>query len=248
MSQHIVFESRTSLLVHQRWFGERAVQAMLEITDIISPYFQEHCPYIPARYQTYFVNRDGTDYKILSNLIVGCPTFYPILEQRLAFDLQTNGFRVTNAEIDPRIIASAYNVVRNFGAEFTDTRHTVQNVLALRSLSQKALGIYFGEHVNSLLRKLNTLTLPLFGDDEILSYRPYVIRQENKRGEIVYEGIALTNLVRGFPCVQSIRNKPHPANRTGGFRSISLPKEILEEVQQVDLRGCNLEPAAINKW
>lgn len=257
MIQNVIYEAPVALKTQASWFGERAVSVMLEVTEIIRPFVQLHYPGLRHNYQSYFVSQttetdDGmsalVDRRILSNLIPGCPVFYPVRMEKLPNNLD-KGF-IKNQPLPMAKNNDLYNSLwdvlgnlkirlRPIGERFNLTE---QRIISRRNLNPDKIAATFGAGAVRAMHYLDDFAEHL---DIPAVYKPYLVRQfDNEKSR--YVGLVLTNLAKGFPILYPKFKKDFAANRSGGFRSIILPDDLLQQIGALDYTGCALAPRLPN--
>lgn len=266
MTQRIIYESPDSLKTKRNWFGDRAIEMALKISKVIGPYMQKTYPSLRHNYQTLFVaqldrdEKDGRERiayrRILSNLIPGCPIFYAVRVDRLGVPLNDFGFRydavATEQQMDlmHKIIMSKGpgEQIRTYPVGKDCLVVETQKVIAKRTLGDDQLIHVFGTEVLDVLSRLNRIAMRIETEDgRPAAYWPFIVSQYDNASDIYFEGIVLTNLVKGCPIIYPRYAKDFAANRSGGFKSVILSDNLKNKIARLDLTGCSLQPSLPTK-
>lgn len=259
MKQTIFAESSISLKAQAKWFGDLGVQRMLEVTDTVSAFYFPKMPPFRSRYHVYWVHQvdESTGFyytgRVMTNLILGCPMFYPIRERELPVN-ETDGFEEVNVpeELLSKYIDMAENTanklpdsIRLYPPEYTGNPVEAQYVFTRQTMRENAVQEMFGPEAIELGSKIDGMidALPNRSSRDWyeLMYAPYILEQFDRQG-LVYEGFAYTNLIPGMPVFYPINPQTYYVNKMGGFKSVKLPHELQEQIDQIDYVGCLLEP------
>lgn len=239
IKRKILYESWVSLHTLGDWFGEDAIRAALEITDIIAPWVDNQDAVNNYWYEMYVVVQNGYAGRLLSNLFKGLPSFYPIRKQYLPNE--TGGFidfELPNETLKQLDLVSVKDV-RLFPpkSQAKDRFVREQKIISSHSLRYGQVKQIFGnganicaEYVDAILRDTRyEAPVPY-----MRNYHGYVVQQFNHESQLVYEGLIYSNLLPECPILYPIRPLRYAANLHKGYRSIDVPKEILKEVKKVD--------------
>lgn len=245
--QHVIHEAPVSLRSQRIWYGDRAVDNMLKITELIKPYVRENYPGLRPYYQTYFVTQydsetdSGTDRRILSNLFPDCPTFYPIKKAETN-NVNADGF--ADIDLSDELHFRIREAIKRPGLAIAPADNIVfQDVISKRTVSDDYLVGRFGSAAIDAMNAANKLLyengIPF---DFVGEYEPYLVRQFFNDGTNKFEGLVLTCLIRDTPCIYPLFQKDFPVNRTNGYRTIILPNDLVEKIRSLDYRGCCTSP------
>lgn len=251
--QTVICETPLSLQGIKKWYGEQAADNILTIADILRPYFETNGIGIGYTLQQYVVTEEnGYVGRKMSNLIRGCPSFYPLRNEIIPVN-EGDGFRAVQYSaylIDEAWdVAESYSDWRDYPTMADGPLHVDhQDIITSVRLQDGLYTKWFGEGALELTRELNEMLKdgpkePL-GElpSHMLQYQTYVAEQYGASGQMLYVGFISSNLIRGCPILYPLYRSEFPANFTGGYKDIELPQNILDEIWSLNMSECALDP------
>lgn len=242
VNQEIVYQARSTLKTIRKGFGDAATEEMLAITEVLRDYMTNTYKDVVYYYRVYYVAEDsGYIGRKLSNLIRGCPEYYPVVDYLNKVNW-TGGFRKRPLR------GHASTIVKHMSqgvplqyptnplSQF-DVQSIRQMILGAQPLPTEICADVFGKPAVQVAKQIDQLLDEVgangTSDNRFTKhFEPYIVEQYDVDLP-VYRGLIYSNLFIGCPVFYPRRPYTFAANQTGGYLPIKLPDSLRSKIKEV---------------
>lgn len=254
INQTIICETSLSYAGIEKWYGTQAAENVVKIAEILKPYCLERYKGIGFTMQQYVVSEEGGYVgRKMTNLIEGCPAFYPKKMERIPPN-EVDGYRVGH------LTDFESNVVWDITEQYSDARTypaicegpyqaATQYIITGQTLKEERFDKIFGvstrlavQELNEYLAGTNLIKQDIDVPPYMQQYAVYVVEQFDGFGKLLYAGYMCSNLIYGCPVFYPQYRSEFPANYNGGYKDVQLPDELLDKLWALDMSECQMEP------